>query len=175
MIQRLRNSLSAHRALLRAWLILVGTLATFLLIQPFLIYVGFMEWANAITAQMLAFVLWLLGAEGQAQGPVVYSDLFPVEIVAECTAILPVVIFLAAVLATPQTTTRGRSWAFVVGVPAIVVFNLIRLVSLMYIGYLMPKAFETVHLLIWQPLMIIFSIALWLLWAERLRAARRSP
>lgn len=153
----------------RAWLILAGTIASFLLLQPFLIYSGVIHGANVITAYMLAFALWLLGAGGQAEGTAVYSELFSLEIIAECTAILPIIVFLAAVLATPASK-RDKVWALAVGLLAIMLFNLMRLVSLVYIGYLAPEAFKTVHLLVWQPLIILFSIVLWLLWVERLRA-----
>lgn len=158
------------RPLWRSWLVLAGTIGGFLLAQPFLIYVGFIEWANRLTAQMLAGLLWLLGVGGIAEGARVRSDVFSLEIVAECTAILPIVIFLGALWATPATA-RARWSAVLVGIPLIVLFNLLRLVSLIYIGHLAPRWVETVHLLIWQPLVILFSVGLWLWWAERWRRA----
>ncbi len=163
-----------HRAVIRACLILAGTIAAFLVLQPFLIYIGFIRWANEMTAQALAFVLWLLGTGGHAEGTLVRSEIFSLEIIAECTAILPIVLFLAAVAATPSSR-KTKLWALTWGVPAILLFNLIRLVSLIYLGALMPTAFETVHLLIWQPLTILFALALWLLWADRLRARANAP
>lgn len=171
MISRLRALWDAHRAVVRAWLVLAGTIAAFLLIQPLLLYVGFIHWANGVTAQALAFALWLLGAGGHAEGPLVHSELFSLEIIAECTAILPIVIFAAAVFAA-SATRREKTWAFALGLPALVFVNLIRLVSLVYIGQIAPKTFDTVHLLIWQPLIILFSVALWLLWMERVRVRR---
>ncbi|MCS6936557.1 MAG: archaeosortase/exosortase family protein [Candidatus Bipolaricaulota bacterium] len=158
------------RSLVRSWLVLGATIGGFLLVQPFLIYIGFVSWANHLTAQMLAGLLRLLGAGGSAEGAYVRSEFFSLEIVAECTAILPIVIFLGAVWATPATT-RSRWSAVLMGVPAIVLFNLVRLVSLIYIGYLAPRWIETVHLLVWQPLVILFSVGLWLWWAERWRTA----
>lgn len=158
------------RPLLRSWFILAGIIGGFLLLQPFLVYTGIISWVNNLTAQLLAGVLRLLGAGGAAQGTHVRSELFSLEIVAECTAVLPVVIFLGAVWATPATA-RSRWGALLWGLPAIVLFNLFRLLSLIYIGHLAPRWVESVHLLVWQPLVILFSVGLWLWWAERRRKA----
>nr|BAL58491.1 hypothetical conserved protein [Candidatus Acetothermum autotrophicum] len=166
MIERLHTAWQKHRALVRAWLMLVGVIGVFLLLQPLLLAIGFVRWANESTAQLLALALTLLGNPSTASGTLVRSELFSLEIIFECTAILPIVLFAAAVAATP-TAKRAKLWALGWGLPAIVLFNLIRLVSLVYIGRLAPQAFETVHLLIWQPLTILFALALWLLWLER--------
>ncbi|MFN4219112.1 MAG: hypothetical protein ACK4HB_07550 [Candidatus Bipolaricaulia bacterium] len=155
-----------HRPLVRAWLTLAGTIGAFLVLQPFLLFIGFIRWANESTAQFLAFALRLLGTQSSAEGTIVRSQLFSLEIIFECTAILPIVLFVAAVAATPSQT-QAKLWALAWGLPAIVIFNLIRLVSLVYIGHLMPKAFDMAHVLVWQPLIILFSLALWLLWIER--------
>lgn len=169
----LRHRGARHRPLVRAWLTLVGTIGAFLLLQPFLLFVGFIRWANEITAQLLAFALRLLGNTSSVEGSIVRSQIFSLEIIFECTAILPIVLFVAAVAATPSQT-KAKLWALAWGLPAIVLFNIIRLVSLVYIGHLMPEAFETVHLFVWQPLMILFALALWLWWLERLHP-RTSP
>ncbi len=157
-----------NRALVRAWLVLIGTILAFVVLQPLLIFIGFVRWANESTAQLLAFALSLLGSPSSAEGTIVRSQLFSLEIVFECTAILPMVLFGAAVAATPAVT-NAKLWALAWGLPAIVLFNLVRLASLVYIGRLAPEAFDTVHLLIWQPLTILFALALWLLWVERRR------
>lgn len=171
MIQRLRVAWDKRRALVQAWAVLFGTIAAFLLVQPFLIYGGFTRWANLLTAQMLAGALRLLGAGGHAEESLVRSEIFSIEIIFECTAILPIVLFLAAVAATPAAH-KSKIWALVWGVPTMVLLNLIRLVSLVYIGALIPRAFEAVHLLVWQPLTILFALGLWLLWTERTKIRR---
>ncbi len=158
-----------QRPLVRAWLVLLGTILAFLVLQPLLIHIGFVRWANEITAQLLALALRLLGNPSSAEGTLVRSELFSLEIIFECTAILPIVLFISAVAATPFEA-KAKLWALAWGLPAIVIFNLIRLVSLVYIGHLMPRVFETVHVMIWQPLVILFAVALWFVWLERSRA-----
>lgn len=166
MIGRLHTAWHKHRTLVRAWLTLAGVIGGFLLLQPLLFEIGFIRWANENTARLLALTLTLLGNPSTASGTLVRSELFSLEIIFECTAILPLVLFVAAIAATP-TRTPARLLALAWGIPAIVLFNLIRLVSLVYIGRLAPKAFDTAHLLVWQPLTILFALALWLLWLER--------
>lgn len=170
MIERLHTTWQKHCALVQAWLTLAGVIGVFLLLQPFLLAIGFVRWANEVTAQLLALTLTLLGNPSSALGTLVRSELFSLEIIFECTAILPIVLFAAAVAATP-TAKRAKLWALGWGLPTIVLFNLVRLVSLVYIGRLAPKAFEIVHLLIWQPFIILFALALWLLWLERVRSS----
>lgn len=148
---------------------LLGVIGGFILLQPFLFFVGFIQWANEMTAQLLALALRLLGHSSYAEGAVMRSELFSLEIVFECTAILPLVLFVAVVAATPSQA-KAKFWALVWGLPALVLFNLVRLVSLVYLGHFMPRAFETAHLFVWQPLIVLFALALWLLWVERQRA-----
>lgn len=45
--------------------------------------------------------------------------------------------------------------------------NLVRTTSLVYIGSAFPSALEVVHLLVWQSLMVVFAVALWLAWRRK--------
>jgi len=38
-------------------------------------------------------------------------------------------------------------------------------VSLYYVGVHWPGVLDSVHLLVWQSLLIVVAVALWLLWA----------
>ncbi|MCZ7625613.1 MAG: hypothetical protein M5R38_07025 [Candidatus Methylomirabilis sp.] len=49
--------------------------------------------------------------------------------------------------------------------------NLIRVVSLMYIGRYFPSFFETAHLLIWQSVIIFCALLIWLYWTVRFVSA----
>jgi exosortase H (IPTLxxWG-CTERM-specific) len=165
-ITRLHNFWQRNGVILRAWTIFALMIALFTTLLLVLnLYTGFDNWLNAFTAQMLAGALWLLGAGGQAVGTIVTSKVFSAEIITECTAIFPLMIFLAAVIAYPSRW-KQKLWGIVLGVPAILFMNLIRLVSLFYIGYWFPSVFETAHLLVWQSLIIFFAVLFWLVWVE---------
>ncbi len=165
-VARVQNFWRRNGVILRAWLVFAAMIALFTTILLFLnLYTGFDQWLNQATAAMLAGALWLLGAGGQAVGTIVTSKVFSAEIITECTAIFPIMIFLAAVIAYPSRW-KQKLWGIVLGVPAILFVNLIRLVSLFYIGYWFPSIFETAHLLVWQSLIIFFAVLFWLIWVE---------
>ncbi|MCL6641718.1 MAG: exosortase H [Candidatus Bipolaricaulota bacterium] len=165
-VTRLHNCWQRNGVILRAWAVFAMMIALFTTLLLVLnLYTGFDAWLNVVTAQMLAVALWLLGAEGKAVGTIVTSKVFSAEIITECTAIFPLMIFLAAVIAYPSRW-KQKLWGIVLGVPAILFVNLIRLVSLFYIGYWFPSVFETAHLLVWQSLIIFFAVLFWLVWVE---------
>ena len=102
---RLTSVVDSHKSrqglwrVARAWtLLLLGIAAfqVFIFMSP-----RFMERAALLTAQMTAWALRLLGAEAQANGRLVSSSVFSVEIIWECTAVFPIAVFVAAVLAYP--------------------------------------------------------------------------
>ncbi len=165
-VTRAQNFWQRNKLIIRAWTVfalMIGALTTLLLLLN--LYTNFDEWLNSTTAAMLAGALWLLGAGGQTAGTVVTSKIFSAEIITECTAIFPIMIFLAAIVAYPSGWKK-KLWGIVLGVPAILFVNLIRLVSLFYIGYWFPSVFETAHLLVWQSLIIFFAVLFWLVWVE---------
>jgi exosortase/archaeosortase family protein len=49
------------------------------------------------------------------------------------------------------------------------VVNLIRVLSLLYLGYLLPGAFEAAHVYVWQVLFLATVAGLWLGWVGRVR------
>jgi exosortase H (IPTLxxWG-CTERM-specific) len=165
-VTRLHNFWQRNGVILRAWTVFAAMIALFTTLLLVLnLYTGFDDWLNRATAAMLAGALWLLGAGGQTVGTIVTSKVFSAEIITECTAIFPIMIFLAAVIAYPSRW-KQKLWGIVLGVPAILFVNLIRLVSLFYIGYWFPSVFETAHLLVWQSLIIFFAVLFWLVWVE---------
>ncbi len=152
-------------ALLRAWSVFV---AVFLgLMAVFLRWGGLIEHqATTWTARLTAWTLWLLGFEATTDRTLVISSLYTADIIFECTAVFPLMIFLAAVVAYPATL-RAKAFGLAAGVPTILLFNQVRLLTLFFIGRYYPAAFETAHLVVWQSLMIFFTLALWLAWALR--------
>jgi len=123
------------------------------------------RYVNLWTARSAAWALSLLGANGSAHADVVESSVSTIRIVSECTALYPTVIFVSAVVAFPSSW-RHKTWA-AIGVPALVVMNLLRIVSLCYIDHWYPRSMETAHYVVWQSLMIFFTVVLWLLWAAQ--------
>ncbi len=116
-----------------------------------------------LSAAVSSAVLGVLGEETQRIDMMVASPRFSVNIRRGCDAIEPSVLLGAAILAFP--VPFRRKWpGILVGVLAIQFLNLIRIISLYYTGVYFPKAFDMMHIEVWQPVFILLVLLLWLIW-----------
>jgi exosortase H (IPTLxxWG-CTERM-specific) len=117
-------------------------------------------------------LLGLLGEDITINGCNLRSPRFAVTIYNGCNGLITSLIFVSGVLAFP-----ARWWAKAVGVlgglVAIQVINLVRIVSLFYIGIYLPQLFNSSHIFIWQSLVILAGVTLWIVWAHWLAAPPR--
>ena len=125
-------------------------------------------------ARVSGVVLDLIGQDVTMQGTIIRSPRFAVNIRNGCNGVEAMLIFLAAVLAFPAPW-RSRIAGLVLGILAIQVVNLIRVVALFLTGAYFPKLFDTSHTVIWQTVVILFGVLLWIFWANRFAAPRREP
>ncbi len=116
-----------------------------------------------LSAAVSSSVLGVLGEETQRIDMMVASPRFSVNIRRGCDAIEPSVLLVAAILAFP-VPFRGKWPGILVGVLAVQLLNLIRIVSLYYTGVFYPKAFDMMHIEIWQPVFILMVLLFWLIW-----------
>jgi len=117
-------------------------------------------------ASVGALALNLLSQKATVSGTLLSVEGFSAKIDDVCTGIFVVAIYLSAVLAYPSRPMEKLK-GLVLGASAILILNLIRVVSLMYIGRYLPNFFETAHLLVWQSLVIFSAFLAWLYWTER--------
>jgi exosortase H (IPTLxxWG-CTERM-specific) len=108
----------------------------------------------------------LLGQETRMQGTVIRSERFAVNIRNGCNGVEAMLIYFAAVLAFPATW-KSRLLGVGLGFVAIQLVNLVRVVSLFLTGVYLPKLFDSSHTVIWQTLVILSGVLLWILWANR--------
>ena len=111
-------------------------------------------------------VLNLFGERATVVGQSLSSPRFAVTIFNGCNGLEAILIFISGVVAFPAPWQRKLIGA-VAGFLAIQVFNVVRVVSLFYTGVYRPQWFGVSHIFIWQSLVIIFGVALWLLWVRR--------
>ncbi|MFQ5413310.1 MAG: exosortase H [Phycisphaerae bacterium] len=117
-----------------------------------------------LCASMSAGVIGLFGEDITANGPALASPRFSVNIKKGCDAIQPTALLVAAVLASP-VPLRRRLWGASVGTLFLAAMNLVRVISLFYIGIYWPNAFDMMHFEVWQAVFIFLAIAAWGLWA----------
>jgi exosortase H (IPTLxxWG-CTERM-specific) len=101
-----------------------------------------------------------------AHGNLLVFNSFSAEVEEACDGVLPCCIFAAAVLAFPSTW-KQKLWGILLGVTAIFIINIVRVITLMLVGSFWPDVFERVHIYVWQALVIALSLALWVFWVER--------
>jgi exosortase H (IPTLxxWG-CTERM-specific) len=154
---------------------------TFLILFLVLLAGGFtlisVNWVNdhvvepftAGIARVSGAVLNLLGQDVTMQGTVIRSPRFSVNIRNGCNGVEAMLIFLAAVLAFPASW-RSRLIGLALGILAIQIVNLIRVVALFLTGVYFPRLFASSHTVIWQTIVILFGVLLWIFWANRFAA-----
>jgi len=170
-LARLGAYLRRNWVVVRSCLIFAGCLVSFIFIYSKVADSSAMAAFFNFTARATGAILNHVGASVQVDGNSISSPHFyagSMLIVANCTALIPIVIFISAVLAFPSTA-KQKIIGIMLGIVGLFVLNLVRTVSLFFIGSSFSESvFEIAHMLVWQSLMIILAIILWLVWVGKL-------
>jgi exosortase H (IPTLxxWG-CTERM-specific) len=97
---------------------------------------------------------------------------FAVSIEAGCNGVEATIVLIAAVLAFPASW-RDRLIAIVLGFLAVQVMNILRIVSLFYLGDWNLEVFSWVHLYLWPALIMLDVLIVFIVYLRYL--ARKSP
>ena len=116
-------------------------------------------------ARVSGSVLNVLGERVSVAGTAITSNAFTVNIENGCNGLETALLLAAAVLAFPASW-RQRVAGFVLGFAAIEFVNLVRVVSLFWIGAHRPRWFGSAHTLVWQSLVVLAGVGLFVLWAS---------
>ena len=92
---------------------------------------------------------------------------FGVQIERGCNGLEAVIILFSAIFAFPAPF-KNKIIGFVIGFFAIQLLNLVRIISLYYLGQWNFTAFEWFHLYLWQALIILDALVVWLIWLRTL-------
>ncbi len=117
-----------------------------------------------------------MGENAEVSGTEISSSSFGVNIENGCNGVETALLFGAAVLAFPASWGR-RLLGLLAGFLAIQALNLFRVITLFWIGLHRPALFNSSHTVIWQSVVVLFGVLLFLLWASRQRrlSAEASP
>lgn len=149
------------------FLFIQGILFTAELTPPVqrLVIVPFTEGVASISAWLIK----LFDADVVSHGKVI-QDLtngFAVAIEAGCNGVEATIVLVAALIAFPAPW-RSRLWGLLVGFLTIQGLNILRIISLFYIGQWNMKVFEWAHLYIWQALIMLDVLIIFLIWLRYL-------
>jgi exosortase H (IPTLxxWG-CTERM-specific) len=128
---------------------------------------------TAIIAKAAGAVLAVLGEDIAVVGCDLRSPRFAVTIYNGCNGLITSLILVAGVLAFPASL-RAKAIGVIGGLLAIQLINLVRIISLFYIGVFLPELFDEAHIFIWQSLVILAGIALWIVWARHVVTPSRN-
>lgn len=121
---------------------------------------------TAAVAAWSGVLLDLLGQEITRDGTVLRGARFAVNIENGCNGIETLVIFASAVLAFPASW-RAKAAGLLLGSIAIQAVNLVRVAALFLTGVYLPELFDSSHTMIWQTVVVLAGVLLWLFWAQR--------
>ena len=155
-----------HRRMVRALLIYAGSLLGLLFLYASLDDTPLLDPLLSFNAQATGLLASAFGSSVQVSGSLILADTIAFRIVEECTSLAPFAIFVAAIIAFPATLPR-KLVGILLGFVALSAVNLVRITSLVYIGTTFPEALDVAHLLVWQSIMVIVSVMLWLVWMRR--------
>lgn len=129
---------------------------------------------TGFVARLSGAVLRLFGEDITVAGCDLRSPRFSVTIYNGCNGLITSLIFISGVLAFPASW-RAKAVGAVGGLLAIQLINLVRIVSLFYIGVYLPEYFSQSHIFVWQSIVILAGVTLWIVWAHNAAASGRGP
>jgi exosortase H (IPTLxxWG-CTERM-specific) len=162
--------------MLRFFLIFLGVLAALFAFE--ISYVGETYFVNPFTdglAKLSAWIIMLFDDQVTSYGKVIQSTAnnFAVSIERGCNGIEAIIILIAALAAFPSTW-KQKLIGFALGFLAIQALNMVRIISLFYMGQWSMVWFEWFHLYLWQALIIMDALVVWLLWLRWISRQRRA-
>jgi exosortase H (IPTLxxWG-CTERM-specific) len=129
---------------------------------------------TSIVAAISALIVKLIDPSVIASGQVLQSAQtgFSVSIEPGCNGVEAAIVLISAILAFPSSWMM-KLWGIGLGFLVVQAVNLIRVATLFFIGQWNLKVFEFAHLYMWQALIMLDVLIVWLIWM-RLVARRKS-
>ena len=131
-------------------------------------------WTDAV-AHVATWVARAFDPAVTVAGATLYSRTngFAVTILAGCNGLEAMIVLLAAILAYPAPW-KHRLAGLAGGVLAVQLLNIVRIVSLFYLSRWSAEWFEWAHLYLWQPLIMVDVLVVWLVWLRWARGGTRA-
>ncbi len=125
-------------------------------------------------ARVSSWMVTLFDKDVIAQGIVIrdISSGFAVSIEAGCNGVEAMIVLFAAMVAFPAPW-KHRLAGLGIGFAAIQAMNLLRIITLFYLGQWNETAFRWAHLYIWQALIMLDVLLVFLIWLRYLPARSR--
>lgn len=121
---------------------------------------------------MSYFCIHLFDATAGIRGVIVENTEthFAVAIHSGCTGVEATIVLAAAVFAT-VAPRKHKIWGLVLGFLAVPLLNIVWVITLFYMGQWDHTAFQWAHRYIWQVLIMLGILIVWLIWLPTLPKA----
>ena len=124
---------------------------------------------TSLIADFSSWLVKLFDGDAIALGNVIQSQSTGqgIQIVAGCNGVEAMIILFAAIVAFPAPwlyRLKGLFWGFL----AIQALNTVRIISLFYLLQWDKDWFDWFHLYLWQALIILDALVVWLIWLKHL-------
>jgi exosortase H (IPTLxxWG-CTERM-specific) len=125
-------------------------------------------WTTGL-AHASAGMVQLFDGHARADGIILRSltNGFAVSIERGCNGVEATLVLLAAILAFPAPW-RNKAIGLAIGIVAVQGLNVVRIISLFYLGQWNEHVFQWAHLYLWQALIMLDVLVVWLLWVRTL-------
>ena len=173
------GSIAPRRSAWRSWFVDKGPVLRFVLVFGLLLagfnaffYLWFSKASLfdtylSFNARSSAAVLSMFGDDATVNGTLLIGPRYSLDIKRGCDAIQASAFFVLGVLASPAPVSLlSRVVPLAVGTLFLLVMNLVRIVSLYYTGVYFPRAFDVLHVDVWQAWFIFLPLFLWVIWAR---------
>lgn len=147
----------------------------FLSIQLTLFGLNMLTWVQdhlvlpwtALLAQICAYLVTTFDSTAAAAGKVLWNTQtgFGVSIEAGCNGIEACIVLFAAIVAFPERW-RHKVLGILLGFVAVQALNIVRVISLYYLGQWNTTIFNFAHEYLWQALIMLDVLVVWLLWVR---------
>lgn len=121
---------------------------------------------SAIQTSAAAVVLRAARQNVQANGTILAQSSYAVDVKNGCNGIEALALLIAAVGAFPAPW-KSRLTMMVTGSVLLVAVNIVRIVSLFVILRDYPRAFEFMHVVVWQVVLFLLIVAFFVKWTSR--------
>jgi exosortase H (IPTLxxWG-CTERM-specific) len=131
-------------------------------------------WTTAL-AKVVATLLTTVDHDVLANGRMLMNMTTAQGVVIEpgCNGVEATILILAAILAFPAPWKK-RLAGLAAGLVAVQGLNIVRLVSLYYLVQWNKPVFEWTHLYLWQPLIMVDVLIVWLVWLRWISRDRKA-
>lgn len=129
---------------------------------------------TSLLAWISTSLIQFFDANVVAHGKSIYNATTGVGVTIErgCNGIEAVIILISAIVAFPSPL-KHKLVGLVIGFFAIQSLNLVRIISLFYLNQYSQVWFEWFHLYLWQALIILDALVVWLIWLRYLPPPQR--